>query len=247
MEQTYKYQVLPALEYVGIKRISDFDVFAAESVLNYVREQNYSVSTLKKTKNFLSDFFNYAVKCNMAKFNPFSVITLKEDPVIDENDEENSKIVVFEEDEIERFKKACAARYKNGVPRFHQGKYFIFMLNTGIRLGEALATKYSDIDFETGIYTINKTVTTVKERDKNGKKTGKQKRYIQTPKTKNSKRTMRLNQDILNIIKELKSVEPEGYDGLIIHGANGEIFGERSFGKRFYSKYRCQKYNKLCF
>lgn len=235
MEQTYKYQVLPALEYVGIKRISDFDVFAAESVLNYVREQNYSVSTLKKTKNFLSDFFNYAVKCNMAKFNPFSVITLKEDPVIDENDEENSKIVVFEEDEIERFKKACAARYKNGVPRFHQGKYFIFMLNTGIRLGEALATKYSDIDFETGIYTINKTVTTVKERDKNGKKTGKQKRYIQTPKTKNSKRTMRLNQDILNIIKELKSVEPEGYDGLIIHGANGEIFGERSFGKRFYS------------
>lgn len=235
MEQTYKYQVLPALEYVGIKRISDFDVFAAESVLNYVREKNYSVSTLKKTKNFLSDFFNYAVKCNMAKFNPFSVITLKEDPVIDENDEENSKIVVFEEDEIERFKKACAARYKNGVPRFHQGKYFIFMLNTGIRLGEALATKYSDIDFETGIYTINKTVTTVKERDKNGKKTGKQKRYIQTPKTKNSKRTMRLNQDILNIIKELKSAEPEGYDGLIIHGANGEIFGERSFGKRFYS------------
>lgn len=32
-----------------------------------------------------------------------------------------------------------------------------------------------------------------------------------------------LNQDILDIVKELKAAELEGYDGLIIHGANGRF------------------------
>ena len=237
LEQTFKYQVSPALDYVGITKISDFDVYAAQAVLDYVKNQGYKYSTQKKTKDFLSDFFKFAVANNMAKLNPVWLITLKADKTIitEDDEEEKEKIIVFNNDEIERFKKACTAKYINGVNRFHQGIFFIFMLNTGIRLGEALATKYSDIDFETGVYHINKTVTAVKERDENGKSTGKKKRYIQTPKTNNSIRKMKLNLEVLNITKELKAAEPEGYDGLIIHGPNGAIFGERSFDKRFYS------------
>ena len=136
LEQTFKYQVSPALDYVGITKISDFDVYAAQAVLDYVKNQGYKYSTQKKTKDFLSDFFKFAVANNMAKLNPVWLITLKADKTIitEDDEEEKEKIIVFNNDEIERFKKACTAKYKNGVNRFHQGIFFIFMLNTGTQI-----------------------------------------------------------------------------------------------------------------
>lgn len=114
LEQTFKYQVSPGLDYVGITKISDFDVYAAQAVLDYVKNQGYKYSTQKKTKDFLSDFFKFAVANNMAKLNPVWLITLKTDKTIsteDEEEEEKEKIIVFNEDEIERFKEACTAKY----------------------------------------------------------------------------------------------------------------------------------------
>lgn len=236
LEQTFQYQILPALKEIDTDNIEKFDVFCVQKILNITAQRGYSESTQKKTKDFLTDFFNFAMTYGITKTNPAKLAHIKKDEkIIIEDDEDYNDIKVFNEEEIELFKKTCYTKYKNGVERFPQAPFLIFMLNTGIRAGEALATRYSDIDFETGVYKITKTATTVKVRDKHGKCTGKRERYLQTPKTKNSSRKMKLNPEILQIIKELKAREPENYNGLILHGPNGEIFGHRSLEKRFYS------------
>lgn len=45
------------------------------------------------------------------------------------------------------FKQACLARHKNGNPIYALGAGFLLMLNTGIKLNEALALKWNDVDF----------------------------------------------------------------------------------------------------
>lgn len=234
-EQTFLYQVIPGIISTGVDKIKDFDVYAAQKVIDYNKEKGYSNSSLDKVKQLLNQFLNFALMNKMIKVNPMSFITVKKKTEINPEDENADDIYVFTPEEIEKIKEACNAKCKNGKEKFHQAKFFIFMLNTGIRAGEALATRYSDIDFETGVYKINKTVANIKQRDENGKSLNKRKRVIQPPKTKRSIRKMRLNPAILDIIKELKSVEPDDYDGYILHGPNGEIFGERSIEKRFYA------------
>ena len=44
-----------------------------------------------------------------------------------------------------------------------QAKYFLFILNTGLRKGEATALKYSDIDFKRKTMTVCKNITTAKK------------------------------------------------------------------------------------
>ncbi|MCR5783133.1 MAG: tyrosine-type recombinase/integrase, partial [Clostridia bacterium] len=67
-----------------------------------------------------------------------------------------------------------------------QAKYFLFILNTGIRRGEACALKYSDIDFEKRTAAIQRNITTAKKRDKTGRATGGIYSVEGTPKTKGS-------------------------------------------------------------
>ncbi|MEE1011804.1 MAG: tyrosine-type recombinase/integrase, partial [Acutalibacteraceae bacterium] len=210
-EQTFNYQIVPGILNTGINDINKFDVYAAQRVIDYNAEKGLSYSSVNKIKQLLNQFFDFALANNNVKMNPMSLTEIKKDTEIDLENDNDDDIYVFTQEEIEKIKAVCKTKYKNGKERFHQAEFFIFMLNTGIRAGEALATRYSDIDFNTGVYKINKTAVNVKERDKNGKSTNTRKRIIKTPKTKNSRRRMKLNPEILEIVKNLKSQEPEGY------------------------------------
>lgn len=54
--------------------------------------------------------------------------------------------------------------YKNGA-------LYVFLLYTGCRVGEALALRWSDIDFETRTAKIYKTVARINDRSKSKNKT----------------------------------------------------------------------------
>lgn len=71
----------------------------------------------------------------------------------------------------------------------------IICLYTGLRIGELLALKFSDIDFSKAIMNISKTC----HDSPNG-------RVIESPKTKSSNRIIPLPKPILKLIKELKSI-----------------------------------------
>lgn len=79
---------------------------------------------------------------------------------------------------------------------------FLTALGTGLRLGELLGLKWSDINFDTGILTVSRTLSRAKNQV-----TGKYEITEQIPKTKNSYREVPIPANILSKLKEHKKLQ----------------------------------------
>lgn len=77
--------------------------------------------------------------------------------------------------------------------------FFIIAMFTGFRKGEILGLEWSDIDFENQVISINRTSVYSKEK---GIITG-------TPKTENGYRSLKVNDEVMNAIRELKAEQDE--------------------------------------
>ena len=121
-----------------------------------------------------------------------------------------------------------------------QAKYFIFLLNTGLRKGEAMALRYSDVDFDRKTISINANRTTAKRREADGRATGGTETIEGSPKTKKSLSVIPVSDTALQILREMHDEEAEGYDGYIIND-NGRPSVESAFRRRFNSLLRQAK------
>lgn len=157
---------------------------------------------------------------------------------------DKTEIRYLTDEEIERMRNVAYNGYeiewttkngkqaKSGPYILKQAKYFLFILNTGIRKGEAVALKYSDIDFEKKTMTIHSNMTTARKRDKNGRATGGFRSVEGTPKTKGSATTVPINNTAIEILKEMLEEEPKGYTGYIAN-EDGKPICESALRKRF--------------
>ncbi|HBF5909291.1 TPA: site-specific integrase [Clostridioides difficile] len=84
---------------------------------------------------------------------------------------------------------------------------FLLALSTGLRLGELLGLKWSDISFDDESLTVNRTLQRVTEIKKDG--TREKKIIEQYPKTKNSIRTVPIPRNILVKLKRHKIQQTE--------------------------------------
>ena len=122
-----------------------------------------------------------------------------------------------------------------------QAEYFIFLMNCGLRLGEAISLKYSDVDFKKNTIAIHENAVMTKNRDKDGhiiqnkensvEKSTKLK--IQAPKTANSKTVIQISDTAISILKKMKEKERPSYSGYIIHDEFFKIITPRNFRKRW--------------
>ena len=126
---------------------------------------------------------------------------------------------------------------RSGPYYLKQAKYFIFLLNTGLRKGEAMALKYSDVDFDHKTISINSNRTVAKRRDSDGRATGGSIAVEGTPKTKRSASTIPASDAALQILREMLAEEPEGYDGYVAND-DGRPLVESAFRRRFDSLLR---------
>lgn len=115
----------------------------------------------------------------------------------------------------------------------YQGEFILFMLNTGIRLGEAVALRYSDVDFDKAEISITRNAINPKERDENGNSTGKRVHELSSTKTRTSKATIAISPFALGILQEMKAKEKPDYDGFIVHNEAGERIERRVLERRF--------------
>ena len=104
---------------------------------------------------------------------------------------EENPINAFRKDEQRRIEKAVLESKKNN----HFG--VVLCLYTGLRLGELLALTWNDIDFHTGLLTVNKTSCVLKE-------DGTYKICVDTPKTESSVRIIPIPKPILAELKRIK-------------------------------------------
>lgn len=150
----------------------------------------------------INRIFRYAVLMDILNSNPF-------DKVIKPKSRQTQRKGNFlTKEELKEFLKlAQTATLSYFFPLVH------LMAYTGLRQGEALALKWSDIDFENKKITVNKTAVWIK-----GKQT------LQTPKTKNSKRVISIDPTTLSILKNWKK------DQIKIYFKNGKHFeGDENF------------------
>lgn len=83
-------------------------------------------------------------------------------------------------------------------------------LTTGLRIGEVCALQWKDLNIDSGLITISKTIGRIYTPKSNGKK--RTELIIDTPKTKNSIREIPMPTELIKILKSLnKIVNPDYY------------------------------------
>lgn len=150
----------------------------------------------------INRIFKYAVLMDVLSSNPF-------DKVIKPKSRQTQRKGNFlTKEELKEFLKlAQNTTLSYFFPLVHLMSY------TGLRQGEALGLKWSDIDFENKKITVDKTAVRI-----NGKQS------LQSPKTKNSKRVISIDPTTISILKNWKK------DQIKIYFKNGKHFeGDENF------------------
>lgn len=100
----------------------------------------------------------------------------------------------------------------------------ILCLYTGLRIGELLALKWEDIDFQKGIISVSKSCYDGK--DENGRFT----RITDTPKTETSQRVIPFPKQLILYLRKLKKNSKADY---VIAEGTGKLISVRSYQRSF--------------
>ena len=142
-----------------------------------------SPKTIKNYIAFISAVFNYAVKMQMLSINPCKNVTL---PPANPKERE---VYTIEEVQhmLELFKNESDANLKYVI-------FFTLAAFTGLRRGELLGLEWKDFDWDNNLMTVVRTSEWTKERGI----------YTDTPKTKSSRRILKLPDELMQELKEYK-------------------------------------------
>lgn len=194
-ERVFKNHILPAF---GNKPIQDIKPMDAQNQMNIWHKKLVRASMVM---NYAGLVFDYAIRMQLINMNPTKVI---KKPVRKESVREDKDMNFYDKDELKKF---MAALENNN--NFRAFVYFRLLAFTGMRKGESLVLKWSDIDLEKQTLYINKAVS----RSATGL-------YIQTPKTPSSIRRISIDDKTVSILQEYKKESP---DGLVFQSEDGGI------------------------
>lgn len=177
-----KVQVLP---YFGTLRVDKIDTVYCQKQVNRIFKtlKNYNSAI-----NLIRRIFDYAKVMKQIKTNPMNdVIIPKKRKTLDDTDK---PVNFYTKEQLRTFLETL----KEHAP-YQMYVAFRVMAFTGMRKGELVALKWSDVDFENGTISINKTVAF----------NNAGKFHIQTPKTRKSIRTISIDDTTLNALKTWKN------------------------------------------
>lgn len=173
--EIYKIHIAPAL---GKMQVSSINKLMVQRLLNNMSKNGLSANTLAKTKAILYSIFKEAMENRMISYNPCENITIRRDKT-------ERRVLSFKEQQI--FLEAIrGSRYEI---------LCILGLSTGLRIGELSALRWSDINFEEKLLTVERTYVYLHD-----VKNHQMKDEFHSPKTKNSCRTIRLLDSTLSLL-----------------------------------------------
>ena len=132
---------------------------------------------------------------------------LRENPVtkttIPKETEKNNELKYFTREQLEKFlnevkKPQKHAKYQHSIQYY---VLFTLLARTGLRIGEALALTWDDIDLENKTLTVNKTLVCPTNSTP----------YLSTPKSKASLRTIKLDEVTVRLLKKHRINRNEMY------------------------------------
>ena len=173
---------------LGKVKLKDLRATHIQKYFNKLQKQdNKPPSTIKGINTRLKPCLGEAEKQGYIQKNYCKMVTLPKDDT-------KKDIKVLSQQDQQKFIQAIQGHKLEIL--------FLIALSTGLRLGELLGLKWSDIDINTGMLTVNRTLSRVKNQA-----TGKYEIIEQIPKTKNSNRVIPIPTNILAKLKEHKKVQ----------------------------------------
>lgn len=224
LESTINQHIIPSIGCYKLAELTTEQI--QEELINDMIEHQYSYSTLKKAHDAINACYKYAVKSHKVLYNPVLATELPASQKF-----EVKEIHWFNKDEINKFEEECIFKYANGKFRYVLGYGMIFIMNTGLRIGEALALKWEDIDFGQRIVSITKNVEMATDRN-----SGLNKRVPtnqDTLKTKRGYRFVPLNDKAINSLMQLKEFRYFGEDSYILCTESGSQNKYHNFLRTF--------------
>jgi integrase len=183
-ERNVRLNILPRW---GNYRLKDITRNEYQKWINELRD-HYSEGTVKRIHSIMSSALDDAVhEFNILRVNPIQKIKIPKDI------EKKETVSYFTKEELEKFLETVKIPVKGAKYQASIQYYALFTLlaRTGLRIGEALALTWEDIDLDAKTLTVNKTL--VYPLNSNP--------YISTPKSKTSERTIRLDDTTVKLMK----------------------------------------------
>ncbi|MDD4699134.1 MAG: tyrosine-type recombinase/integrase [Oscillospiraceae bacterium] len=224
LESTVRTNVMPLIGHISLQELTDEEI--QKLMINKLYKDGLSHSSIKKAYDAINACCKYAVIRRDIVNNPCQLVKIPS-----QHKFEKTEARAFTDEEIELFKKIACSKYGNGRPVYPLGYGYIFMLNTGIRLGEALALKWKDIDFEKGNFLVSKNAVMAVDRS-----TDSSKRIFMeksSPKTASGFRRIPLNKAALLSLNALKEIRYFGENSYVMSTADNTPNKQRNFSRTF--------------
>lgn len=147
---------------IGNMKIYEVDTFVVQKVINKMIDENYSNNTVKKSKHLISQFFEYAIDNKWVMVNPALKIKVK---IHDRKTYDNSEKYKALPPEVRiKFLEALNKDEANFIKPM-----CIVLMFAGLRIGEACALKWKNVDFENKTLKIERSITTILKFDSEGR------------------------------------------------------------------------------
>lgn len=182
------------LYHLKVYSITSLDI---QRYYNRLSEEGKTFSMIFNLNKVLKTFFNYCVKQRYILINPCMGLELPKKEVIDESDK---KVDPFTNDEIAAIMANC---------RGYMLPLVSLAFGTGLREGELLGLKITDIDLDSMTVTVNKALKTVYDCKADGSRERVTK--IGTTKTESSKREIPIPQSLYSLLKKHILTQKELY------------------------------------
>lgn len=177
-ERTYKAIGHLRIDKITARHIQNFVNSLQKDGMNMHTGGKLSPKTIKHYVSFISSIFDYAIKMQMLSDNPCKYVTL---PKIKQAERD-----CYTLEEAQHFLDLL-----QNEPLKYQA-FFVLAIYGGFRRGEILGLEWKDINFETGLVSINRTALYSKDKG----------HYTDTPKTKGSIRSLKLPPNVMFILKK---------------------------------------------
>ena len=182
----------------------------------YLINKNYSQSTLSKIFEFIKNSYSYALDDGIVSSNPCNDVNKKRF----KSNVAKKRIIIYTNDEIKRIIQEIDTNNR----LYSLNVYAIpILLFTGLRVGEILALRKSDIDLDAGVIYIKNALIYARSGSVRGFK-------VTTPKTQSSIRQVPISNNARKYILYLYYANDNDY---LITTKNGNFLSDRNLSRTF--------------